>query len=463
MDAQLLDPASWALQQLGGAELGDQRRTRRLVRLATQVAASPSDSLPDQTETWGDLKAAYRLFDAADVTFAGVATPHWQRTRDGSPGRVLILDDTTEVDFSARRQIQGLGPVGNGRRRGFLLHSGLMVAADSEAIHGLAGQLIHYRKPVPKGEKRTARLKRERESEIWGRLIQQIGSPPAGATWIHVMDRGADDFENPWRCRKLGVGWIMRVKSLNRKIHTPAGEEVALDAYLKHLPVAGRYVLKLRARPGQPARTAQLEVRFGHLTMPPPRMQSLALKAEKPQPIPQWVVEVREVNPPKGVEPIHWVLYTSEPVESLADALEVVAAYEKRWLIEEWHKALKTGCQVQGRQLETAARLEPVVGLLSVMAVRLLQLKALARTAPDRPAHEFVPPRYVAALQAVRKPKRNAPKEEIWNVRRFYRELAGLGGFLGRKGDGEPGWITLWRGWEKLHLMLRGADLFHGP
>ncbi len=458
MDAMLLQPQAWAAAQFGSAQLGDRRRSQRLVKLATQVAANPSDSFPDQTEVWGDLKAAYRLFDCAEVTFAAIASPHWQQTRGNSSGRCLILDDTTEIDFHPKRQIRGLGPVGNGHGQGFLLHSGLMVAADSDRLYGLAGQLIYYRKSVAKKETRTQRLKRDRESGIWGQLIEQIGSPPPGAVWIHVMDRGGDDFENLWRCQKHRVGWIARAKSLNRKVATPSGEESELQGYLAVLPVAGRYVLELRARPGQAARAAQLEVRLGPLLMPPPRLKSPALKAERPTAIPQWVVEVRETNPPADVEPIHWVLYTSESAQTLPEARDIVAAYEKRWLIEEWHKALKTGCQVQKRQLETAKRLEGVVGLMSVEAVRLLQLKAAARTAPDRPAEEFVPARYVAALRMVRKPKRNTAATEPWSVRRFYRELAGLGGFLGRKGDGEPGWITLWRGWEKLHWMLRGAD-----
>ena len=157
----------------------------------------------------------------------------------------------------------------------------------------------------------------------------------------------------------------------------------------------------------------------------------------------------------EGAPPIAWVLYTSLPVTSLAEALEVVGYYERRWLIEEWHKALKSGCQATRRQLKTHQRLEALVGVLGVEAVRLLQLKALARTEPERPAAGVVPGRLLVLLQQVR----GVAATAAWTVGRFFRELAMLGGFLGRKGDGEPGWITIWRGWEKLHLMLRGAEL----
>ena len=125
-------------------------------------------------------------------------------------------------------------------------------------------------------------------------------------------------------------------------------------------------------------------------------------------------------------------------------------------LIEEFHKALKSGCRLEERQYEAAKRLEAVTGVLSVLAVRLLQLKTIARDEPQRPAKQVVPMRWIQMLQSLRKRPPKAP----WTVRDFYRELAKLGGFLGRKSDGEPGWMTLWHGFEKLHLCLRGADAY---
>jgi hypothetical protein len=455
MDGLILDIPLWAETNFGTAALGDRRRTQRLVTVAAQIAADPAASLPDQAETWADLKAAYRLFDRPEVTFTAVASPHWQLTRTCGPQRYLVLDDTTELDFGRYRQVTGLGPTGNGGGRGFLLHSGLLVAAAAEAVRGLAGQVLHYRRPAPQGETRTQRLKRKRESAVWGELIDQVGPPPLGAEWVHVMDRGADDFEVLCHCQQQRAGWVLRAKSLHRKALAPDGQETTVQAYLDTLPVAGTYPLRLRARPGQPARTATVAVRYGPLTLLPPQLQSPYLKGLPARPISQWVVWVREVGAPKGAPPIAWVLYTSLPVTSLAEALEVVGYYERRWLIEEWHKALKSGCQATRRQLKTHQRLEALVGVLGVEAVRLLQLKALARTEPQRPAAEVVPGRLLVLLQRLRP----GPAAATWTVGQFFRELAMLGGFLGRKGDGEPGWITIWRGWEKLHLMLRGAEL----
>ncbi len=267
MDSTVGDPQQWAATQFGAADCGDRRRTQRLVTLAAQIAANPAGSLPDQAQTWGDLKAAYRLLDRPEVTFAAVATPHWQQTRAAAPTgeRVLVLNDTTEIDFARGRHITGLGPVGNGGRQGFLLHSGLMAAGD--AVFGLAGQLLHYRQPARPGETRTQRLRRHRESDLWGELIDQVGPPPPGATWVHVMDRGADHFEVLCHCQAQRADWVVRAKSLHRKMRTPDGQEVAVHDYLRTLPRAGEYQLKLRARPGQAARAARLEVRYGPLTL----------------------------------------------------------------------------------------------------------------------------------------------------------------------------------------------------
>jgi len=451
-----MDTQTWAQEQFAGCQLGDKRRTKRLVRLASQVVSHPAGSFPEQTETWTDLKAAYDLFARPEVTFEAVGQAHWQQTRQCAPGRYLVLGDTTELDFGIHRDIPNLGPTGNGGGWGFLLHSGLVVAADSEEIIGLAGQTIHYRKPVPKKENTAQRLKRERESKVWGDVIDQVGRPGEGVEWVHVLDRGADNFEVYCHLQEQEVDWVVRVTQKHRNILTPDGDKVPLKQYLTTLPQAGTYELFLRARPGQPARTAKLEVRFGALEVPPPFHKSPYVKRVNTGPISMCVVWVREVGAPKGVEPLEWILLTSLEVENFEDAWEVIGYYEKRWLIEEWHKALKSGCRVTHRQLKTKGRLEAMVGLMSVVSVRLLQLKSAARTNPDRPARHVVPPRWIAMLQAARK---NLKKTKSLTVGQFYRELAKLGGFIGRKSDGDPGWITIWRGWQKLYLMVRGAEL----
>lgn len=450
-----LDSRAWAQQQFSSCDLGDQRRTKRLVQVATDVADNPAGSFPEQLADWAALKGAYRLFDAKDVTFSGVAAPHWEQTRRLPPGRYLILGDTTEIDFGYQREIAGLAPIGNGSGRGFLLHNSLAVDPASETVLGLAGQTIHYRQPRPKGENASQRFRRERESRVWGDVIDLVGAPPEGVEWVHVFDRGGDDFEVFCHLLAQGDQWVVRASSLHRLIDAAEGR-TTLAKHLPTMPVAGTYDLPLRARPGQPARTAHLEVRFGAVSMPRPRHTSAYVKQTHDGPMAMNVVWVRETSPRKGAKPIEWVLYASLPVKTFADAWRIVEYYELRWLIEEFHKALKTGCHVECRLLEDSSRLEPMVGLMSVAAVRLLQLKTVARREPERPARQIVPPLWLSMLKAAR---RKLSRVHDLTISQFYRELAKLGGFLGRNGDGDPGWITVWRGWEKLNLLVRGAEL----
>ena len=454
-----IDTHTWAKVMFENCELGDQRRTKRLVNVAEKVAVNPSASFPDQLETWGDLKALYRLLDAEEVTFTDIATPHWRRTRCLARGRTLVICDTTELDFGCQRQIEGVGPTGNGSGRGFLLHNAVMVNAETKSILGVAGQAIHYRPEKAfnkQGELRSTSLKRKRESEVWGDVIDQIGPPAEGVEFVYLCDRGADNFEVFWHLQQQKSQWVIRAKDLNRLLVTSNGQHIPLSEVLDQLIPLGTYDLKLRARPNQPARTAKIEVSSGRATMPVPGRKSPWLKSQTPQPITMNIVRVREVDSPKGVVPIEWVLYTSLPVDTFEDVWKVIEYYEARWLVEEYHKALKTGTSVTRRQLENASRLEAMVGLMSVVAVRLLQLKTLARTEPDRPARTVVPQLWLQMLKAVRKKLRRVHDLTIYE---FYRELAKLGGFLGRKSDGEPGWLTIWRGWEKLNTMVRGAEL----
>ena len=448
-----LDVNRWAEQQFGTCKLGDKRRTGRAVKTAAQFAADPSASTPRQTEAWADCKAVYNLMNEEHVTFRGLAEPHWKLTRARTSGHYLLLGDTTTLDFGIHRNVAGLSAVGDGGGRGFLLHSSLLVAAEGEEIYGLAGQTIYYRKPRPQGETFRQRLNRERESKIWGEVIDLVGLAPEGVTFTHVFDRGADNFEVYCRLVLSQTGWVVRAAQVKRRVGTPTGQR-RLDHYVRSLPAAGSYQLTVRANHDQPARTAEVEVRFGPVLLPAPRDCGKFVRECGIVSISMWVVEVREVHPPLGVTPLRWVLLTSHAVQSFEDAWRVIGYYEKRPLIEEFHKAIKTGCRLESRQYQTSHPLEATAGMLSVLAIRLVQLKSVARTDPDRPAESVVPKRWVHMARCAQRGK----YRNISTVREFYHAVARLGGWLGRKHDGEPGWMTLWHGFDKLVLLLRGAD-----
>jgi Transposase DNA-binding/Transposase DDE domain len=448
-----LDVGEWAQENFGGCDLGDVRRTRRAVTVAQQMAEHPDGSTPDQAEEWSDLKAMYRLFDADEATFTALATPHWRRTRSLARGTVLLIGDTTETDFGIRRAVEGLGPTGDGYGLGFFLHSSMMVDAASGEILGLAGQELFYRQPAPKNENSYRALQRSRESEVWGRVVDLVGPPAEGVRCVHVFDRGADNLDVFCHCRQQRTDWVIRAAQLHRVVYEADDHEEArhlsLRAALTKQPLSGTYELSVGATKDHAARTARLQVRFARVTIRRPKRRTKYQRQIGFQELTQWVVETREVDAPTGIKPLHWVLWTSLPVTSFDGAWQIIEYYERRWLIEEFHKAIKTGCRLEARQFMEAHRLEAVAGFTCVLAVRLLQLKTVATTTPDLPADRVVPRIWLTMLGALRQRK-------LTTVRDFFRHLAGLGGFLMRKRDGNPGWLTLWRGLDKLLLAIRG-------
>lgn len=453
--AVILDVKEWAEQQFGACGLGDRRRTERLVKFAAQAAEKPDAATTEQTETWADLKAAYRLVDQEDVTFDAITAPHRELTRAAMRDDLwLIISDTSELNFGYLSNAEGLGRLGCPDGRGFFLHSAIAARASDGALAGVVAHEL-YTRPVKKLKRVSSRARKQRtqrETDVWGRVIDTVGPPPAGVQLLHVCDRGADNFDVYCHLIEQRAGWVIRAAQLTRQVRSDQTATVALDSLVGGAPCLGSYDLTVTANTKQPARTARMEVRAVPLAMPRPRsgVSQYARQTGLPE-ITMWAVETREVSPvPAGVKPLRWVLLTSEETTTFDQAWTIISHYEKRWLIEEYHKCLKTGCQIESRQYRTSHRLEAVIGLTSVLSVRLLQLKQIARSEPHRPAADVVPKRWRMALsKLLRRPR---PTE---TVRDFFRALASLGGFLCRTSDGEPGWQTIWRGLDTLLIAVR--------
>lgn len=451
-DATLYNSQSWAEKNFQNAPLGDKRRERRLIKVAQHLIDRPAASLPKSSPDWGSTKAAYRLFAAEEATLESVTQPH-RRQVTQQPGRYLVFSDTTHVDFGKSRKLPEAGPVGPGNSQGFLLHSGLVFDADTRQLKGVGGQVHHVRKQRKGRQKQSQRFRRWRESQMWTDLFEQVGEPVEGAQLIHVCDSAADNFHSFATIARLGCDCVIRVGRAHRKIVTPDNRSMTLKNYVKTLTALGEYDLVVERNSQRSGRTARLSVRAARVTMPLPHHKTDEVK-QWGEPIDLWVVDVREVDPPEGHEPIHWMLLTTLEVSDFAEAWEVVGFYEDRWLVEEWHKALKSGCRLQSRGLQSVDRLLPLTGVLSVVAVQLVQLKTLAREAPETPAREAIPGEWLQMLRAT-----GRLKQSETSVRQFWRGVAKLGGFLGRKHDGEPGWQTLWSGWQDLHQLVLGARL----
>jgi hypothetical protein len=448
--------ATFGEKHFAAAALGHKRRTKCLVRIADRIYRHPGGTLPAKLHDPKDYKAMDRLVNRAEVTHAAVLEPHRQRTLEHmrqAKGVVLIVHDTTELDYTGLRSITDLGPIGGGLNRGYLCHNSLAFDPKQREVIGLANQILHRRRHV--GRKEGVKAKRERadrESLLWPAGLAAVGPAPAGADWVHVADRGADSFEFLARHMEEGHGFVVRSNRSRviRQGHDPEGVKDDLHAYARAQQLQGRREVVVSAHPGQPARKTTVAVAFAAVLLWPPHVRRGHYVK---RPLPLWVVRVCEVDPPKGVKPLEWLLLTNRKVATTADASERASWYECRWAIEEYHKAQKTGCAIQDMQFTTSQALEPMVALLSVVAVALLNLREAGRRpdAETRPATDLVDHRYVAVLSAWRKKK-------LRSVHDFFFALARLGGHQNRKSDHRPGWLILWRGWMALQHMLDGAE-----
>lgn len=312
-----------------------------------------------------------------------------------------------------------------------------------------------HRKKFPRCRVGEVGLARIRESELWGNLVDEVGAKPEGCQWIHVFDRGGDNFEAICHIALQQCDWVIRAAKLNRNVFTEDDEKVSLEEALSDAQLMGSYELNLRSRPGVKARTARIEVSKLRVTFPRPGRVSKWVKQCGIDQLATNVVVVQEVDAPPGVKPIRWILLTSLPVATFEDCWQVIEDYENRWLIEEYHKVLKTGCSVENHALRTAARLEALTGVITVLSTRLLQLKLIGRSQREAKAQTHVPSSWLTCMKLAR-PKLRLTRLTVYE---FFRELAKMGGFIGRTGDGEPGWQTIWHGYKKLQGLLDGMRL----
>lgn len=459
MASTLMSAPAWAEVEFGGAELGDKRRQPRLITVATAVAQNPHGTLPGSFENWHQTKAAYRLLENEDVTYEGVIGPHLNRVRAccREPGEYLLVEDTTDLDFTSHLAAQDVGRIGDDGGRGLYVHSMLALPIErwnedhepEVTAEGLFHQHWWARTAPSIGrgrEKKRKRLQRVRESQRWAAITEQICRPPEGVSWTFVADRESDIYETFERCQDHGWHFIVRANQ-PRALANEGGSVFSAVAQAAEM---GRFSVKLRARPGQRARRAEVAVRARTVTLKGPWRPG-----KKPAPRTVNVVEAREVNAPEGAQPIHWVLLTDWDIGSLSAAIRVIKAYTRRWLIEEYHKALKSGTSIEDSQLQTAQRITSLLGILGVVAVRLLNMKLLAMTRPDEPvSDEAIGPEGLAVLEGhYGKPSGG------WTNASVIVAIARLGGFLARKSDGHPGWLTIWRGLRKMLWEVHGYDL----
>ena len=461
---------SFGERHFGGAELGDQRRSRRLPQLVNEMQRHPGGTLPQKLPRPEDLEAFYRLCDADDVTHESVMGPHRARTLQylqTSDHFVLAIHDATELDYSTHTTLEDdLGQIGNGNQRGYLVQNTLVVDPTHSCVVGLANQILHVRPLVRKAETQAQKRKRKsRESLLW---LKGTVDLPERRQVVDVCDRGADTFEFIEHEVKSGRTFVIR-SAYDRSIlvgHDLEGEKQHLQQYARTLPeisaletpVTQKTIVKKPKRTGKKTKTIRTK-RMARLSIAAAPVLICAPLNKNGihgnEPVPLWIVRVWETNPPPGEEALEWLLLTNHPIEDETDALLIKTWYEWRWTIEELHKAKKTGCSIESLQFHDVDRLQPAIAILSILALTLLALRDNGRN-PElsrRPACEQIDEEYVEVLSLWRH-RKSRPN---WTIHEFYMALGRLGGHSGRKSSPPPGWMVLWRGWEKLQLMIDGA------
>lgn len=443
--------------EVAGADLGDKRLTERLRLVARRAVDAPDVGFPQMVESDAELEGIYRFLSNKRVTVEGILAPHIAASLERMRGRgeTLVVHDTTSFEFGGESKREGLGlMIGNGQ--GFFAHVALAVApGPSRLALGVLG-LEHWKRTSRKksNHNKDTRKDSNRESLRWGRMLGAVEAMRAehGLECIHIMDREADIIDVLLDARHLEARFVIRAAHDRALLD---GDDHIRGRIASLVPVVrceislnsrsdrGRPGVLRKRHPKRSARKATLGIAgcTVELSPGPHHAGQSAVRVN--------AVHVREIDPPPMEPAVDWLLYTTEPIETSEQLLAVVDAYRARWVIEEYFKALKTGCAIEKRQLESYRALTNVLALFIPVAWRILIARSVARATPEAPARHILTSIQLRLL--VHKLKLTAPLE---TAKEASLALARLGGHLRRNGD--PGWQTLGRGLETLLAMQAG-------
>jgi hypothetical protein len=416
----------------------------------------PQASIPDRNDDWGQTLATYRLLNNPQVTPQAIQAPTIKQTRRRCQRRALVLclHDLTELKPAYRMSKTKL-----------LQHTALAVDGDNGEVLGVLHQRWFDDPKKPKGENRSKRRQRWTRSQSWPDAVEAVGAAFGSCRIINVADAEADDFQMFAACQKMGHGFVIRSQHDRCLV-----DGVHLRETVPQMPVSGHTSAAVpnrsavvnkapprRHRVARKQREAKLTIRFGPVTLGTPKGDPRHTHPRK-----LYIVHVREEqSPADGSEPIDWLLLTSEPVTTQADALQVLQWYRRRWLIEEFHKAQKTGCRLEDSQLHEPDAFVTLAAIAAVVAVRLLNLRHQADSSEQ--AQEPARQRFDALWVLVVCKLAKHSDASTLTVRQFYHTIAKQGGWLARRSDGRPGWQTLWRGWRRVAAYVTGAELVSPP
>jgi len=450
--------AKWAELEFGEIELGDKRRTKRLIKLAKERVEKPNGSIAESCGSKAGTKAAYRLLDDEDIEADAIQSGHQRATVKRLAGEKIILavQDTTQLKYTSHRATQGLGYLQDLSHQGMLVHTTLVVNPQ-RVPYGIIQQQVWVR-PVEEYQKHHRRKERvtdEKESQKWltslGAAARLQAELPESRV-VSIGDSEADVYDLFWEAAKLEQDLLVRA-SVDRRVDHP---ERRLWEHVKSQEKAGEITIEVPRQAGKKARKAVLEIRYCQVRLRPPQRR---YQEELPV-ISLWAVLAREEVPPSGEEAIEWLLLTTVAVNSLADSGERMQWYTCRWVIEMYHKVLKSGCRVEERQFADLNNLKRYLALDAVIAWRVLYLTLFSRETPNVDCTAILDvPQWQALYCFTHRTK--SPPLQPPTLKEAIFWIAQLGGFLGRKSDGRPGSMTIWRGLQRLSDITDAWLVFH--
>lgn len=443
-------PTDWAECEFGRARLGDERLRKRLLTMARDLYRRPQAQIPEACRSRARTKAAYRFLDHPETTMEILLEPHYQATREriGQEKIVLAVQDTTSLNYTAHPATEDLGPIGArvDGAMGLLLHDTMAFSVEGTPL-GLLDVQCWARDAAEFGKRHRSQQRpiEQKESFKWLKSFQHIAEAQRqcpDTTLVSVGDREADIYELFELALKDPRGPKLLVRAQYDRLLADGQGHVW--PRVASQPLAATQEIQVPRRGSQPARVARVEIRFAPVQFQPPQG-----KANLPS-LHLWAVLAEEVHAPPHVKsPLRWMLLTTCEVHNGAGAIEKIAWYRLRWGIEVYHRTLKSGCKIEHRQLASAARIETCLAIDLVVAWRIFHLAKLGREVPDVPCTVFFEEFQWKALHTYIT-KTPVPPAEPPTLRDAMRMVATLGGFLGRKADGEPGTTTLWRGLQYL-------------
>jgi hypothetical protein len=430
---------SWAKEELGTLDLGDDRLNARAVGLAERLSGKPGESIPNACSGWAETQAAYRFLSNPRSDWQTLLQAHWDSSLTRMRGHAVVLNiqDTTELDFNGR-QARGLGPLSYEAQRGMYLHPTYAVTPDREPL-GVLDAWMWAREPKDSDGLRGGPKESQRWIEGYERVAERAQALP-DTRQVYVADREADMVALLRRAHELHYAADYLIRCQHDRALPEGGK---LWARLGEAPLLGQVRFALPAGRARKARTVLQEIRAQRMEIDDGAKGRLTVTC----------VLAQEVNAPAGVKPVVWRLLSNRSVTSLAQASELVDWYRVRWEIEVLFLILKEGCRVEALQLEDVNRIETALALYLIIAWRINRLMRLGRVLPELPADVLL---HVDEWKAAYLLNRKKPPRQTPPLGEVLRLVAALGGFLGRKGDGEPGAKTLWLGLRDIAVFVDG-------